>query len=118
MTGLARYLFGKEAAMTIPTRTFDGEHWFMAAIICDLLGISNHSQAVRDYLDDDEWRKETIYIGGRHGKKHVLLINNSGMLKLIRIGRSVNAGLVRERATIIPDNLKPASWPSELNVAA
>lgn len=118
MTKLTRYLFGNEAALTITTRTLDGQSWYMAARVCDLLEISNHSLAVKDYLDDSEWRKETIYIGGRRGKKHVLLINESGMLKLIAAGRSRSAAQVLEMAKNAPAYINRTDWPAELRIAA
>jgi len=117
MTKIARYLFGIEIAQSIITRTFDGEHWYMASDICSLLGISNHSQAVRIHLFEDEYRKESIYIGG-YGKKKVLLISNSGLLKLIVIGRSENAIQVREKAKYTPTELKTVDWPAELEITA
>lgn len=103
MTNLARYLLGYEQAQTITTRTYDGEHWYMASDICGLLGISNHSVAVHGRrkdafeLDDTEWRKETVYIGG-YGKKNILMVNDSGMLKLIMQSKSEGALAIRKRA--------------------
>ena len=117
MTKITRYLFGNEMAETITTRTMDGEHWYMAADICALLEIANHSQAVQKHLDESEYRKETIYIGG-YGKKHVLLINNSGMFKLIVAGRSDLAVQVRDKVKCAPDYLKTSEWPVELEMAA
>ncbi len=117
MTKITRYLFGNDAASTITTRTIDGEHWYMAADICALLEITNHSQAVRDHLIGSEYRKETTYIGG-YGKKRILLINNSGMLKLIMAGRSESASRVRNQARLAPAHLRGNDWPAELNLSA
>ena len=114
MTKLARYLFGTTEATSIPTRTIGGEHWYMAAVICSLLGYSNHSKTVHDHLYEHEWRKETIYIGGNHGKKHVLLINNSGMLKLIMLAKPEFAQTFKKRAEQTPAYLKDVKWPTEL----
>jgi len=113
MTRLARYLMGIDEAKMINTKTFDGEHWYMAADICCLMGITNHSQVVRDYLDYDESRKETIYIGG-YGKKKVLLVNDSGMLKIIMRGRTEFAFEAQERLRATPEYLKTTPWPYEL----
>jgi prophage antirepressor-like protein len=107
MTKFTIYLFGYKPAQTITTRTIDGENWYMAADICRLLGISNHSLAVQKHLDEDEQLKTTIYIGGRHGKKHVLMINNSGMLKLVNVAQDDRVPLVKQRARIIPENCLP-----------
>jgi hypothetical protein len=48
-----------------------------------------------------------VYIGGRHGKKHVLMINNSGMLKLVNVAQDDRVPLVKQRARIIPENCLP-----------
>ncbi len=106
MTKLTIHLFGYEPAQTIVTRTIDGRSWYMAADICRLLGISNHSLAVQNHLDDDEQLKTTAYIGG-YGKKHILMINNSGMLKLVNAAQDAKAAFVKQRARNIPDRCLP-----------
>jgi hypothetical protein len=115
MTRLARYLFGVENAEMISTRTIGGQHWYMAATICELLGIANHSQAVHREREADEltltnseWRKETIFTGRR--KKHILLVNNGGMLKLIYQAKSPVAIEIQKRIGEIPKHLIPAEW--------
>lgn len=113
MTGLARFLFGNNEAETITNRHIDGDHWYMAANICGLLGIANHSLAVHDHLDDDEWRKETIYIGG-YGKKKVLLVSTIGMLKLIVQGRTPYALKVCDQIFQVPANLRTDGWPEKV----
>jgi len=116
MTKLAIYLFGYDNAQTIITRTFDGQHWYMASKVCDLLGIVGystavHRQRIRDEftLEDHEFITRTIYIGGRTNK-HVLLVNNSGMLKLIFQGNTPFASEVRARVENIPERLIPPEW--------
>lgn len=115
MTKIMRYLFGKEAAKDITTRTMEGQSWYMAANICGLLGIANHSQAVHHERDDglqpleSEWRKETIYIGGS-SKKHILLVNNGGALKLIYQATTPFARKVQEKVNKTPEELRPAQW--------
>ena len=106
MTKFTIYLFGYEAAQTITTKPIDGEHWYMAADICRLLGISNYSLAVQKYLDEDEQQKTTTYIGG-YGKKRILVINNSGMLKLVNAAQDDRVPLVKQRAQNIPARCLP-----------
>lgn len=115
MTKIARYLFGNEFAEQIATRTLDGQHWYAAIDICNLLGIANHSQAVHRKREADEltltaseWRKETIFTGRR--KKHILLVNNGGMLKLIYQAKSPVTIEVQKRIEEIPKHLIPAEW--------
>lgn len=113
MTKLARFLFGNNEAETITNRQYDGDHWYMASTICALLGIAGYSQAVHNHLEDGEWRKETIYIGG-YGKKKVLLVNTIGMLKLIVCGRTPYALKVQERIIQVPSDLKTRNWPERV----
>jgi len=109
MTGLARFLFGNNEAETIQNRPIDGDHWYMASNICGLLGIAGYSQAVHNHLENYEWQKKTIYIGG-YGKKNVLLVNTIGMLKLIVKGRSAYALQIQERINQVPSELKTHDW--------
>jgi len=120
MTKIVIYLFGKEFAKTISTRTIDKKHWYTALDLCRLLGIENHSLAVhRKRATDDltlkasEWRKETIFNGLR--KKHMLMVNDGGMLKLIFQGRSSLAKELQEKAPDTPSNLVPAEWADYWN---
>jgi prophage antirepressor-like protein len=119
MTRIARYLFGNEDAQNIVTRTIDGEHWYMASIVCQILGITNHSIAVNGIrkdglgLTDNERCKESIFIGN-YGKQKVLLVNDNGMLKLIFQGKSPWALEVQERARRTPENLRPESWSDDI----
>lgn len=110
MTKLARYLFGIEEAKTISTRTIAGNSWYMAADICRLLRIANHSQAVHDHLSGQEWQLTKIYTGTSN--RQVLLVNNSGMLKLIMLGRTDWAHKVQNRVRQTPDHLKVNPWPT------
>jgi len=103
MTKLAIMLFGYDNAQAITTRTIDGQSWYMAVCICNLLGISNHSVAVhnrriRDQytLDANEYRYELIYTGA--AKRRVLMVNNSGMGKLIFQAKPQYAGEIQARA--------------------
>lgn len=117
---LTRYLFG-DSAGTITTRTYDDQSWYMAADICQLVGISSHSQAVHrprmdDFtLEEHEWRKQTEYIGG-YGKKQILMVNNGGMLKLLYQSSTPEAQAVQERIANIPDDLIPEQWRDYLEV--
>lgn len=106
MTKFTIYLFGYEPAQTITTRNINGEHWYMAADICRLLGISNHSLAVQNHLDEDEQQKISTFIGG-YGKKRILVINNSGLLKLVNAAQDDRVPLIKQRAQNIPARCLP-----------
>ncbi|MCE1226195.1 MAG: Bro-N domain-containing protein [Geobacteraceae bacterium] len=80
--------------------------WLRSSTDCRLLGISNYSLAVQKYLDEDEQQKTTTYIGG-YGKKRILVINNSGMLKLVNAAQDDRVPLVKQRARNIPARCLP-----------
>jgi prophage antirepressor-like protein len=117
-TALTRYLFGDDNAKTIATRNIDGQQWYMAADICRLVGIVNHSVAVhkerKDRLHplDSEKCKDSIHIGN-YGKDHVQLVNDGGMLRLIYQANKVNkptAKAILEKIDEIPKHLIPSQW--------
>ncbi len=110
MTKLARYLLGVDEAKTVSTRTIDGSSWYMAADLCRLLRIANHSQAIHNHLAAHEWHLHTIYTG--RSNRQVLLVNDAGMLKLIMLGRTDWAHEVQSRAKQTPDHLKTIPWPT------
>lgn len=112
MTKLARYLFGQYNALNIATRTLDEQRWYMLKDICRNVGIANPTQVLkcsRAGVLPNEYRKETIYIGG-YGKKHVVLINEAAMLKVIMYSKSPQALVIQDRVKNCPDYLRPASW--------
>ena len=114
-TPLTRYLFGLEGARTIHVRQENGQTWYVARDICNLLGITNASATVhavrrrgptiRAYERD----KMTIHVGN-YGKDEMLMVNAGGMLKLIYLGRTPFAEEVRARIDTIPRNLIPSQW--------
>ena len=55
----------------------DGEIWFIAADVCDVLEIQNTTQAIQN-LDEDE---RSMYYIGRQGEANI--INEAGLYKLI-----------------------------------
>lgn len=98
MTKLAIRLFGYENAQTILNRTIDNKHWYMASDICRLVGIKGYSAAVNRNnkkgavynLTASESRYENVYTGT--SKRRVLLVNDTGMLKLVMKGNpGINA---------------------------
>lgn len=105
MTKLTRFLFGVEKGKKITTRPNGDDYWYMAADICRLLDKEGqHSQLVKKHLLASEWCHQTIHLGG-YGKKRVLLVNTSGMLKLIMRGQSTYALEVQARIAHVPTNL-------------
>ncbi len=117
MTKFMIHLFGFGSAQSITTKKFDGENWYMASDICGLIGIKGHSAAVLKHLNYNEFRKESTYIGG-YGKKHILLINNSGVIKLINAAKNENAPALRERLLSTPLDKLPEVQQHLLQKAA
>lgn len=64
----------------VRTLDINGEIWFVANDICDILGIQNIRQNIR-LLDDDE--AMNIKINLVHGKQNVLVISESGFYALV-----------------------------------
>lgn len=91
------------------TIDIDGEAWFIAKQVCDLLGIANASDAVST-LDDDEKRMSVIPTPG--GNQNVRLINESGLYNLIFKSKKPSAKTFRKWVTkeVIPSIRKTGTF--------
>lgn len=77
------------------TLTRNGEPWFVAADVCDALGIANSRDAVLK-LDDDE--KDVGLTDTLGGPQEVAIINESGLYTIIlRSREAVTPGTVQHR---------------------
>ena len=65
----------------VRTVEINGEAWFIAKDICDILGLANSRKAVKS-LDDDEKNTVTFSYGNR-GNPNMTVVNEPGMYKLI-----------------------------------
>lgn len=74
----------------------DSEPWFVAADVCDALGLDNNRQAMTR-LDDDE--KGVISNDTPGGKQDVTIINESGLYSLIMGSRKPEAKKFRKWVT-------------------
>eukprot|EP00831_Metopus_contortus_P045369 TRINITY_DN36359_c0_g1_i1.p1 TRINITY_DN36359_c0_g1~~TRINITY_DN36359_c0_g1_i1.p1 ORF type:complete len:181 (-),score=28.52 TRINITY_DN36359_c0_g1_i1:20-562(-) len=77
MNDLIEFNFGEKAISIIDR---NGEAWFIAKDVCEVLGLANTSKAV-DNLDQDEKGITNSYTHG--GNQDVLIINESGFYKLV-----------------------------------
>lgn len=68
----------KENGWEIRTIEKDGEPWFIAKDICESIGLSNTTMAVKS-LDDDELTK--LNLGGQHGE--TTIVSESGMYTMV-----------------------------------
>ena len=72
---------GREQQPTV----IDGEPWFVAKDVCDVLGDANARKALADHLDDDEKSTVTISYGTspKGGNPNMNVISESGLYALI-----------------------------------
>ncbi|WP_082113471.1 BRO-N domain-containing protein [Kordia jejudonensis] len=97
-----KYNDNEETFGNLTTIDIEGEAWFVAKEVCDLLGIGNPSQAVST-LDDDE--KNTIIINdGTSGNPNKTIISESGLYALIFKSKKPSAKKFRKWVTkeVIP----------------
>ena len=76
--------------------TLDGEPWFVAKDICDVLGLSNITEALRN-LDNDELTSE-ILKSGNQGRE-MKLVSESGLYALVIRSNKPNARKFRKWIT-------------------
>lgn len=65
----------------IRTVTVDGEPWFVAKDIAEILQYTNTQKAIRDHVDDDDKLTERIVLSGQ--TREAICINESGLYSLI-----------------------------------
>lgn len=80
----------------VRTVIIDGEPFFVAKDVCDILGISNHKDAV-SRLDEDE--KGRSVLPTQFGEKEMNLVNESGLYHLIFQSRKPEAKAFRKWVT-------------------
>ena len=80
----------------VRTVLIDGEPWFVAKDVCEVLGIGNTSQAL-SYLEDDERGVTTNDTPG--GNQQVSIVNESGLYSLILRSRKPEAKLFKRWIT-------------------
>ena len=66
----------------IRTVTVDGEPWFVAKDIAEILQYTNTQKAIRDHVDEEDKLTERIVLSGQN--REVICINESGLYSLIR----------------------------------
>ena len=83
-------------ATLVRTIAKEGQAWFVAKDVCDILDIDNPSQAVAR-LDEDEKGITTTYTTG--GAREYLTVNESGLYSLIFTSRKPEAKRFRKWVT-------------------
>ena len=74
----------------------EGQAWFVAKDVCDILGIADPSMAL-SRLDEDE--KGTTSVGTTAGPREMLTVNESGLYSLIFTSRKPEAKRFRKWVT-------------------
>ena len=97
---------------TIRTLMIDGNIWFVAKDICDVLGIQNVTQAINP-LDDDE--RSMFYIGGQ-GEANI--ISESGLYSLVFRSTKPEAKSFSKwvRKEVLPQLRKTGSYSLNQNI--
>jgi len=87
----------------------DGEPWFVAKDVCDILDIGDPSKAV-DRLDEDE--TGTTSIRTTAGPRELLTVNESGVYSLVFTSRKPEAKRFRKwvTGTVLPEIRKTGSY--------
>ena len=65
----------------IRTVTVEGEPWFVAKDIAEILQYTNTQKAIRDHVDEEDKLTERIVLSGQN--REVICINESGLYSLI-----------------------------------
>lgn len=89
-------IFKFEESTSIRSLIKDDEPWFVAKDICDVLGLSNITEALRN-LDDDELTSE-ILKSGNQGRE-MKLVSESGLYALVIRSNKPNARKFRKWIT-------------------
>ena len=101
MNAIQKWDFKGHEVRTVPGS--DGEEWWVAKDVCDVLEIANVSDAMRR-LDDDE--KMTLgttegHSGSRGGAQSLNIINESGLYSLILTSRKPEAKAFKKWVTSV-----------------
>ncbi|MCS1351187.1 Bro-N domain-containing protein [Mechercharimyces sp. CAU 1602] len=96
----------------VRTLTQNGEPWFVAKDVCEVLDISNHRDAVYR-LDDDE--RGSVLVDTLGGKQEVAAINEPGLYTLILRSRKPEAKTFKRWITheVIPTIRKTGQYQKE-----
>jgi anti-repressor protein len=97
------------AGVVVRTVISDGEPWFVAKDVCDVLGISKHRDAVGQ-LDDDERSSAVVDTPG--GRQSMTVVSEPGVYALMLISRSPKARAFQRWITgdVVPSIRRTGSY--------
>ncbi|KWX79956.1 phage antirepressor KilAC domain-containing protein [Paenibacillus jilunlii] len=107
MNQLQNFIYGQQQ---VRSTVIDGEPWFIAKDVCDVLEVGNPSQAI-SRLDEDE--KNTIILNeGNRGNPTVVIVNEPGLYSLILGSRKPEAKQFKRWITheVIPSIRKHGAY--------
>lgn len=87
----------KQENVSIRVKSIDGEPWFVAKDVCDVLDIQNSRDTLAKVLDEDEKSVATIYTLG--GNQNMQIVSESGLYHLIFVSRKPEARKFRKWVT-------------------
>ena len=98
MSDLSIFNYGQNEVRTV---LIDGEPWFVARDVCEVLGLDNHRSSLA-LLDDDEKGVHTVDTLG--GTQHMTVISEPGLYSLILRSRKPEAKIFKRWITheVIP----------------
>lgn len=100
---------GAEASHPVRTVQIDGEPWFVAKDVCDVLGLDNATNAVRRLDEDEKGLREIKTLGGIQSAN---VISESGLYALVMTSNKPSAKAFRKwiTATVLPTIRKTGSY--------
>ena len=104
------YITQNNTTATVRTHSDeDGNAWFVAKDVCDVLGLTDTSKTC-ERLDDDEKLVRKLFVSGQ--KRDVLLVNESGLYALIFTSNKPEAKRFRKWITseVLPQIRKTGSY--------
>ena len=110
MNNLKKFNFNNNELQVIAN---NGEVWFIAKDVCNILGIAKHRSAV-SRLDDDE--RGSVLVDTLGGKQSVSSINESGLYSLVLGSRKPEAKQFKKWVTseVLPAIRKTGKYQIEL----
>ena len=91
----------------------EGNPWFNAKDVCDALDIQNSARAVKERVDEEDARIQTVY--RNIGSRDTYFINESGVIALVISSRKPEAKKFKKWVTteVIPSIRKTGSYISK-----
>lgn len=107
-------IFKNEEFGTVRTLTIDGEPYFVAKDVAEILGYSNPLKAIRDHVDEDDKRGERI-VHPSGGTQDTVVISESGLYSLILSSKLPNAKKFKHWVTseVLPSIRKHGAYMTD-----